>query len=168
MDLHREIEFRGLDRIEKKWRFGCLLVIDGNPHIIESSDISEVGHHFQQEGDRPTWVIPETVGQFTGLTDRKGTKIYEGDIVKRQMRDFLNIKKHNEYIYGVVYYDDEVGAFGIRTFPLHTLEIFNEIGTEDIEVIANIHDNHELTEWEFKETGKNSGSYVPPQKLLEL
>lgn len=158
--LEREIEFRGKAKNrENTWFFGDLRVSKGKCWIFPRDEEPAIDKHR---------VIPKTVGQFTGLTDRKGTKIYEGDIVKRQMRDFLNIKKHNEYIYGVVYYDDEVGAFGIRTFPLHTLEIFNEIGTEDIKVIANYYENPELTVWEFKETGKNSGSYVPPKKLLEL
>lgn len=164
--LEREIEFRGKDE-NGKWYYGGYYTLpDG-----EGGSIHRIAANYSTKGKfefHDVVVKLETVGQFTGLTDRNGKKIYEGDIVKRQIRDFLNIKKHNEYIYGVVYYDDEVGAFGIRTFPLHTLEIFNEIGTEDIEVIANYHDNPELTKWKFKKTGKNSGSYVPPQKLLEL
>lgn len=135
MDLHREIEFRGLDRVEKKWRFGCLLVIDGNPHIIESSDISEVGHHFQQEGDRPTWVIPETVGQFTGLTDRKGKKIYEGDIVNAYTLDTgLPIRT------GVIEFTEGIFAFSYA----HIKIPMNMLSTHLLEVISNVHDKHEI------------------------
>ena len=159
--MEREIKFRGFSKKEvvpfsqkREWVVGNLLTEEGFAAI--------------HNGKFPVEVIPETVGQFTGLTDKNKREIYEGDIIRRQLYDFMGHKRDAEYDFGVVYYDDEVGAFGYRGFPLHNLQFFDKIGTEDIEVIANYHDNPELTKWKFKKTGKNSGSYVPPQKLLEL
>lgn len=156
--MEREIKFRGKAKNrENTWFFGDLRVSKGDCWIFPRDEEPAIDKHR---------VIPETVGQFTGLTDKDNREIYEGDIIRRQLYDFMGKKRDAEYEFGVVYYDDDVGAFGYRGFPLHYLQFFDKIGTEDIEVIANYHDNPELTKWEFKKTGKNSGSYVIPPILL--
>lgn len=73
-------EFRGRTP-DGDWRYGSLLVIDGHPHIIEDSDMTEDGHHVRQESDRPTWVDEETVGPFSGRLDNNGRKIFAGDVI---------------------------------------------------------------------------------------
>lgn len=73
---------RGKDTVTGEWRVGYLVMIDGKPHIIENRDISEVGHHFQQEGDRPTWVDPKTVGMITPVKDTDGKTVFEGDVIE--------------------------------------------------------------------------------------
>ena len=78
-------------------------------------------------------VIPETVGQFTGLTDKNGKRIFEGDIV--------SLVKHDGLIYKVVYVPcryELVNSKGVNCF---VLDIYK---SENIEVIGNIHDNPEL------------------------
>lgn len=81
-------------------------------------------------------VIPETVGQYTGLKDKNGKKIFEGDIISRK----TTIEKR---IYRILF--DE-GAFCYlydrNTFPLTDYEF--GLYCEDVEVIGNIHDNPEL------------------------
>jgi hypothetical protein len=86
---------RGKDTVTGAWRVGYLVMIDGKPHIIENRDISEVGHHFQQDGDRPTWVAPKTVGSIAPRQDTDGKNVFEGDVVE---------------------YTDEIYSFRIRAF----------------------------------------------------
>jgi uncharacterized phage protein (TIGR01671 family) len=83
-------------------------------------------------------VIPETVGQFTGLTDKKGVKIFDNDIAKDN-KDFI----------GYVYRSDLDLTYFIKwehTRELLAWERNEKKITTDLEVIGNIHDNPELLE----------------------
>ena len=86
-------------------------------------------------------VDPETVGQFTGLTDKNGVKIFEGDIVRAFTR-FSEI-----YVSSVTYHE---GAFWFKNWSW-TKFLFK---FEKIEVIGNIHDNPELLEGGVNESDK--------------
>ena len=75
-------------------------------------------------------VIPETVGQYTGLTDNYGTKIFEGDIVE--------YKEEN----GTIVYDEQLAMFSVQ-FDTWCTD-FDHIYSNELEVIDNIHNNPEL------------------------
>ena len=89
-------------------------------------------------------VIPETVGQFTGLTDRNGKKIFEGDIVRFQYANYV-VQREDETPGGcwasTAYILDEIGVDCFLSFEETIDNYCNEIC---VEIIGNIHDNPEL------------------------
>ena len=80
-------------------------------------------------------VIPETVGQFTGLSDKNGKKIFEGDVV--------DILTENEEA-GIVTYDE--GCFYVKADGF-SIDFRNNINGDDLLIIGNIHDNPEILKW---------------------
>ena len=123
----REVIFRGKRTDNGEWVKGYLYITHIGSHEIGSYD-AEINI------ERLTFdVIPETVGQYTGLTDKNGVRIFEGDIV--------SLVKHDGLIYKVVYVPcryELVNSKGVNCF---VLDIYK---SENIEVIGNIHDNPEL------------------------
>jgi uncharacterized phage protein (TIGR01671 family) len=85
-------------------------------------------------------IIPETVGQYTGLNDKNGTKIFEGDIVK--YGDTIN-KVVFEQRNGTAY-------FGVVMDDTETWHFCHLTSAAGMEVIGNIHDNPELLESEVE------------------
>ncbi len=121
----REILFRGKRVDNGEWVQGSLFAECSRFQIIRGT--------CNNVGIEGVEVIPETVGQYTGLSDKNGKKIFEGDIVKG--KDTL--EKDFE-VYG--YVDHLNGSF----------VIIGDIMTHyrwldyDVEIIGNIHDNPEL------------------------
>lgn len=86
-------------------------------------------------------VIPETVGQFTGLTDKNGVKIFEGDIIRAKIES----GNHIGFTWPNMPVGFQQGSFCLndsKGYVFCTLGAFAPSVT--LEVIGNIHDNPEL------------------------
>ena len=141
----REILFRGKTRGGHKgvltdkpikagvWVYGCLTV--GSLCGYKRDLICD---------QKETYVIiSETVGQFIGITDKNGVKIFEGDIVKMS---FIEEGEEWEPEYLTVYWDDKVNGFLCHSNQT-TMSVDSDL-LSDGEVVGNIHDNPELVEVE--------------------
>ena len=132
----REILFRGKHMSGGVWCEGNLAVRKDGFCIITPDD-TPCGVYGQ--------VDPDTVGQFTGLIDKNGTKIFEGDVVKRCFTLTRGPNKESrETQVGVVWYDNVTCGYLIRG----ACNLRRQWPGDTIEVIGNIHDNPELMEGE--------------------
>jgi uncharacterized phage protein (TIGR01671 family) len=137
----REILFRGKTPSENQyyddgyWVEGFYTRFYGNEHRIYTGYAeTDCGDYY------PDWcnVRAETVGQYTGLTDSNGKKIFEGDIVSAKYGELKKI--------GFVFYYERGAKFGIREnsgYDNLSLLFDKTIHEWDIKVIGNIHDNPE-------------------------
>lgn len=125
----REILFRGKRMDNGEW-------VEGDLH--KNTDFSKAHIHPVGERVRSFDVIPETVGQYTGLTDKNGNKIFEGDIVELHFSGARGVVIFDKYCYMI-----EVHAFG-RPF----CKVIGEYDKDVLEVIGNAHDNPELLKGE--------------------
>lgn len=127
----REILFRGKYSEKSRWDYGDLYMDHGRTYIASR----DMMHGVRVHGE----VIPETVGQYTGLTDKNGTKIFEGDIIKLRL---LAAKMEWK---GVCEYRN--GAFGLAwQYAGERYCTFAGTCNAEYEVLGNIHDNPELME----------------------
>ena len=133
----REILFRGKRVDNGEWVYGL-------PYKAKYGCISSIIN----DDEERFLIFPETVGQYTGLTDKNGKEIYEGDIVCTR---FPKECEHagNICSLGDILFRD--GMFGIewtqwKNDTFWGLRRIDEDFHKEIEVIGNIHDNPELLE----------------------
>lgn len=127
----REILFRGKRVDDGEWVYGCLL---NNKHDM-------IGFYNNAYKFEINAVIPETVGQFTGLIDKSGKKIFEGDIVEFTNK-FTHKKGRAEIVFEAFKWKYSGCYYGGN--PIVWLCIDDT--SVEYEVIGNIHDNPELLE----------------------
>lgn len=134
----RKILFRGKRRDGRGWVHGYYLECNG-PCILDKDEM-----FFGHDGvDGLYNVDPSTVGQYTGLKDRNGVRIFEGDVFRcKEARGFVRFGTYaSAYSSG----DTHIG-FYIEWIVDRMLRIDLAFWTNqrEIEVIGNIHDNPEL------------------------
>lgn len=139
-----EIEFRVWDSRKKSYFNKKDIAIDnlGNIFVFEVCDDNDADlWHVRilSDPDNERYVIEQT----TGLTDKNGTEIYEGDICSFASKT----GKHT----GVVEWSDNLASFGLRIVKNNFLYTFSDLDTmgvnlDTLEVIGSIHENPELME----------------------
>lgn len=140
--MNREIRFRCKSNTLKRWCYGDLLQYnDGSVCIgVRSKTFTDDGYQ-SPEYSHVYYVDENTIGQFTGLYDKNGKEIYEGDILKW---DKYDTSKHFQIEYnhggfGYWYYGEFYLLGGNTNF---SFKPFNK--DKDFEIIGNIYDNPEL------------------------
>lgn len=130
----REIKFRGKRRYGLDWIKGILLTDNRTIYDILYPEVQEDGklkfRHFE--------IDAETVGQFTGLTDKNGKEIYEGDII--QDNNGIGVIMWFQTSWGVASYAH--GYDGLKSYT--AIDSFYVHETKEWEIIGNINDNYEL------------------------
>lgn len=125
----REILFRGKQRTMLDWVEGTGVFNDGTNTWLSANEPNKpiacgLNHKI---------VLPETVGQFTGLTDKNGKKIFEGDIVEViHVGVYLCRWDEGNCEFGLINENESLGIAYVSPY--------------DIVVIGNIHDDPELLE----------------------
>lgn len=137
----REIKFRGRRLDNGEWIYGSLLVIEDTYFIIEPVDFS----YNNDTGTTAFWfdsteqeVDPATVGQYTGMKDKDGKEIYEGDVFHFTNEDGYECTS-------TVRYDEVDGCFSI-TESQYIYGVNYAIKHLNANLIGNIHDNPKLLE----------------------
>lgn len=140
----REIEFRGKSKRTGEWVYGTGVVqIEENTYDTNKWEIVQNVNYDELDYCIPSYETEEidtnTLGQYTGLKDKNGKKIFEGDIV--------DVTRPCIWEIGIVIFKD--GCFFIKVketlLPLYECEINNY----KLEVIGNIYDNPELLKEEI-------------------
>lgn len=135
----REILFRGKKLDDGEWITGYYTCFNGKEHrIYDGYAETDCGDYY------PDWwsVDPDTMGQYTGLTDKNGKEIFEGDICQiknhRLITDTPFVVEWEDFVYnGWTWRDlDDDGS----------VDSFTSGAANYCEIIGNIHDNPELLE----------------------
>lgn len=132
----REILFRGKRKENNEWVYGNYAVTDNN---------EKQQHFIFQNKAFEFEVDPETIGQYTGITDDNGKKIFEGDIlgVTNDDPDYDYITKVY-FEYNTLCVDVEDKDYDSTSIGF-AIEIWDD-ECDQVEVIGNIYDNPELLE----------------------
>ena len=129
----RIIKFRGKRQSNNEWVFGNLNVgLDNDYYILV----------YSETGYTKYTVNPNTIGEFTGMLDKHGKEIYEGDIV--EVYDFTSV--YASKYKGVVKMVDctWVVEHEFYNSPSYSKLVFDDFAKQKTEIIGNIYDNPDL------------------------
>ena len=134
----REILFRGKRVDNGEWVEGLLWKKKYNTSKLFMS-------YFPDKDDNEEVVVidPETVGQYTGLTDKNGKKIFEGDIVRF---DYVNDEGNDSHEDFLIIFVKGFRAQYLGNIKCAPNTLYDEIGNEEGYVVGNKWDNPELLE----------------------
>lgn len=123
--MNREILFRGKRVDNGEWAEGSLCVFDTEMHFIRP-----IGHSFRFQWEK---VIPETVGQFTGLMDKEKNNIFEGDLIEvcDNKNGLLKVEFVNAYS----------GGWVLSHESTHQYLSLGARKPDEIKITGNIHEN---------------------------
>lgn len=131
--MNRTIKFRGLRTDGKGWAYGYYVVDYLGITYIQTLD-----------GVDTFEVDPETVGQFTGLYDKNGTEIYEGDVIG----DWTDVDGEQVLSRCLVFFDETLGEWMIDVNHGKEMHIAYSLAAElndfDYEVIGNTTEHKDL------------------------
>lgn len=130
----REILFRGKRKTDNKWLYGF-------PYVTRKNAV-KINWYCSDFGSmRTDEANPETVGQYTGLTDKNGRKIFEGDIIEGHRHSRWN----HELMRCVIAYNRDHFEARHYTRGIHgNYFTYKTVFSKDVVVIGNIYDNPEL------------------------
>ena len=131
--VNREILFRGKRADTKEWIYGDVQQnVDAVKIREQEQSIQRIAKSFV--------VIPETVGQYTGLFDKNGRKIFEGDIIEAHFDELFP-----DLATTLVVVWSDYGWFG-RDMEGNVDSLEQKWVSDFFEIIGNIHDNPDLLE----------------------
>lgn len=140
----REILFRGKRLDNGEWEEGDLLrakwyLNDVDHHFIFTDAEAFPANEFIGYAE----VLPETVGQYTGLKDKNGKRIFEGDVVAQSWYDF---NEPTDDSFGEVCFCECDCSFSVLDFNKKSIMSMGHGFSYhyEVEIIGNIHDNPEL------------------------
>ena len=143
----RDIEFRAVSQLDGNWVYGSLIKYEYKRPNMEDLSKPQVQTSYDICRKESDWcfsyknvpVFEETIGQYTGLTDKKGRKIFEGDIVYDSYREYSYLVTY--WLGQGMYFLDKINDRCGNWYSFEDVDF-----SENIEVIGNIHDNPELLE----------------------
>ena len=153
--MSREILFRGKRVDNGEWVIGSLIDAKGKAYIIVSVE-AECSDGENTDLYATEWyeVLPDTICQYSGRTDKNKKKIFEGDILRGFQYPFCHDGEYNYYAEIIfancsfMTYTHKNPSSCVRGISDGNTEVMECWASEDWEVIGNIYDNPELLEEE--------------------
>lgn len=142
--IMREILFRGKRTDNGEWVFG-IFIPDALETVRGKRMLKGFIRNYDEDGDVIMYTVDrKSVGQYTGLNDMNGNRIFEGDIVR-----------YNNKIY-VMKYIEKYARFA----PTNAHTVFMVCAFKQLEIIGNFYDNPELLEERFDMSESFSGVFT--------